>query len=118
MAKPGMWMNNGSGGGTAADQGYEAEGAAGAGEPTPARMSSGMSDEGQYNAEAQQANAASHGRPAISEKPDNLTGDFMPQGPNACEGDLGIQQYPHVGPPARTTTSGGSGNPYEGDGGL
>jgi hypothetical protein len=96
----------------------ESEGAAGAGEPTPARAGGGMSDEGEYNSAAQNANASQHGRPAISEKPDNLTGSIESSGPSRSEGDIGIQQYPYVGPPSRTTAPGGSGNPYEGDGGL
>jgi hypothetical protein len=112
-----MWMNNSTAeGGTAAERGIEADGAAGAGEPQPATISSGMSDEGQYNTAAQQAHAAKHGRPAISETPDNLTGEIESSGPNKAEGDIGIQQYPHQGPPARTTSAGGSGNPFEGDG--
>jgi len=120
MASPGMWMGKNSQTGTAAGEGIEAEGNAGVGEPTPTRDTAGMSDEGNYNTAAQAALAASRGRPAITDGPDNFGGgEILSADPTKAEGGLGLQEYPHYGAPTRTVATGPTGNDMEnGDGGL
>ena len=81
------------GGGTAKE--CEAAGQPGAKEAMPPYEGSMASDDGY------------HDTPTGGEKnPSNITGDVESAGPTKAEGDLGVQEFPHKGPPERTTSVG------------
>ncbi len=79
----------------------EMYGGVGEKEPRPSSTQGQASDDPPHNP-AMAADNAFHHRPAPSAKPDNLTGDIESAGPNKSEGDTGILEYPHAGPPKRT----------------
>ncbi len=87
--------------------GLESAGAVGEKEPMPAVPSSGASDEGSQNYGAIASHAASHGRPHSGPNPDNVSGDVESAGATKAEGDPGVIDFPHAGPPPRTTSVGG-----------
>ncbi len=98
---------------TASSRGYEAAGAVGEKEPMPGPVGSLASDDGNHDQAAQSAFAAAHGRPGITSYPDNLSGEIESDDPTKGEGSTAMIDYPHAGPPERTTSVGGGGNPGE-----
>lgn len=97
---------------TAASMGYESAGAVGDKEAMPGALGSMASEDGNHDTAALSALAAAHGMPAVSAYPDNVEGSIMAGNPTAAEGATGPADFPHAGPPPRTTQVGGS-NPYE-----
>ncbi len=92
--------------------GIEGEGAAGNKGEAGSPLGSMASDEGQWNTAAQAANAAAHGRPAVTADPDVTQVPAVgPHGGIDGPDPSSLTSFPHAGPPARTTSVGGTQNP-------
>lgn len=90
---------------------FEPDGAAGNKMDAGSPLGSMASEEGQYNTAAQAANAAAHGRPAVTADPEVTQVPAVgPHGGIDGPDPYSLTDYPHAGPPARTTGVGSTQN--------